>query len=175
MLLMPLSLRWSPINCVYGHQSRYLVHTRETMSSFYHGQISQAVKRIFCRWTNSVVIACACKHTSVSLNGPKCTSSCRFWGRHNRSPYKVVAKQIVGQCLQTLRTMYQQEHLQYKDRQRLDKGRNKLNVADTVVKSWTTISQRCLFGILSHMVTNKPTSLQIALDIRVRQKNRVKS
>ena len=91
----------------------------------------------------------------------------------NKSPYKVVAKQIVRQCLQ--RTMYQQEYLQYKDRQRLAKGRNKLNVADTVVKSWTTISQRCLFGILSRMVTNKPTSLQIALGIRVRQKNRVKS
>ena len=71
--------------------------------------------------------------------------------------------------------MFQQEHLQFKDRQRPGQEKNKLKVADTVVKSLTTISQRCLFGILSRMVTDKPTSLQIALGIRVRQKHRVKS
>ena len=104
----------------------------------------------------------------------KCTSSCDF-EEDNKSP-EVVTKQIVreykGLCIN--RNVYNA---------RTDKGLAMEETSSTLLTLLSNVFEKLdnnfpalLIGnIATSKVTNKPTSLQNALGVRVRQKNRVKS
>ena len=93
----------------------------------------------------------------------------------NKSP-QVVAKQIVRECKELCisKNVYNT---------RIDTDLAKEETSSTLLKLLSNISNMLdnnfpalLIGnIVTSMVTNKPTSLQIGLGVQVRQKNRVES
>ena len=93
----------------------------------------------------------------------------------NKSP-EVAAKQIVREC----KELYVDKNVY---NTRIDKDLAKEETSSTLLTLLSNVSEKLdnnlpalLIGnIVTSMLTNKPTSLQIALGVQVRQKNRVES